>query len=213
MKAGTEYGERLKKVFAKLRRSAAKPDVPDLEDPLRCLAAAIFGLETSEEEAQSATNRALSAMVDWNDIRVSTSSELHEAIGDGIPQGLKRCQQLIDALQAIYREENRLSLERLKNMGLREARQYLEMLLMGDEYVVAFVVLWGLGGHAIPANDVLLCALRDADLVHPDASRAEIQAFLERHVSAAEAKEFCIVMRSLTKREDVKTSKRRNVKT
>lgn len=213
MKAGTEYGERLRKVFAKLRRSAAKPNVPDLEDPLRCLASAVFGLETSEEEAQAATNRALSAMVDWNDIRVSTPETLHEAIGGGMPQGLKRCQQLIDALQAIYREENLLSLERLKNMGLREARQYLEMLLMGDEYVVAFVVLWGLGGHAIPANDKLLRALRDADLVHPDASRAEIQAFLERHVSAAEAKEFCIVMRLLTKRKDVKTSKNRIVKT
>ena len=42
----------------------------------------------------------------------------------------------------------------------------------------------------------LLQALRDADLVHPTAERGEVQAFLERHISASEAKEFCLVMRS-----------------
>ena len=58
------------------------------------------------------------------------------------------------------------------------------------------VALWSLGGHGIPIDDRLWQALRDADLVHPSADRGEVQAFLERHVAASEAKAFCILMRS-----------------
>ncbi len=89
-----------------------------------------------------------------------------------------------------------MSLERLRSVGRREARQYLEQLEGVDEYAAASVLLWSLGAHAIPVGDRLLSALRAAELVHPTATRAEVQAVLERHVSAAEAQEFCLIMRS-----------------
>ena len=57
-------------------------------------------------------------------------------------------------------------------------------------------MLWSFGGHAIPVSDPLLASLRAADLIHPTATRAEVQAFLERNINAAQAKEFCLVMRS-----------------
>ena len=57
-------------------------------------------------------------------------------------------------------------------------------------------MLWSFGGHAIPVSDTFLQALREAELAHPHATRAEVQAFLERNINAAQAKEFCLVMRS-----------------
>jgi endonuclease III len=198
MKNGTIFAARVSKAYAKLRHSVSRPEIPAPDDPLRRLGIAILGVESSDEDAERAIDRAFTTMVDWNEMRVSNAHELNEATGNAIPHGVERCQQLIDALQAIYDRENLLSLDRLKTMGRREARHYLEQLNGLDEYGVASVVLWSLGGHAIPVNDRLLQVLREADLVNASADRAEVQAFLERHVGAADAKEFCLVMRSFT---------------
>lgn len=196
MKNGTLYAGRLKKAYAKLRHASPRPPSPEPDDPLFRLAVAILGVDMNEEEAARAVRRAQAATVDWNEIRVCSASELNRATGNVVPQGVQRCQQLIRALQAVFDQENRLSLDRLKTIARREARNYLEQLDGVDEYAVASVIRWSLEGHAVPVNDRLLDALRSAELIHPAATRAEVQAFLERHVSAGEAKEFCMIMRS-----------------
>ena len=197
MKNGTLYAKRLKTVYTKLKQGVSKPEIPEPDEPLLRLAIGILGVGCSDDEARRALDRAFTTLVDWNEVRVSSAFELHRAAGNALPQGVQRCQQLISALRSIFDRENRMSLDRLKSMGRREARTYLEELKGTDEYSVASVIVWSLGGHAIPVNDRLLEALREGDLIHPSASRAEVQAFLERHVSATDAKAFCIVMRSL----------------
>ena len=196
MKQGTFYAARLKKVYAKVRQATAKPELPEPDDPLYRLGIAILGVKYGDAEARRAVDRLLTVMTDWNEVRVSRPAEINAAMGDANPGRLEYCQRLINVLQSIYNRENRLSLDGLKQLGRREARQYLEGLNGVDEYTVASVALWSLGGHGIPIDDRLLQALRDAELAHPAADRGEIQAFLERHVAASEAKEFCIRMGS-----------------
>lgn len=211
MKNGTVYATRVKKVFASQRQAAPKPDIPDADCPLRRLGIGILGVGCAESTATRAIDRLLNVMVDWNEVRVSSAREVDAATGGTVPDGVARCQQLIDALNAIYDRENSLSLDGLRGMGVREARQYLEGLNGVDEFAVASVVLWSLGGHAIPVNDRLLKALHDVDLVHPAASRSEVQAFLERNISAADAREFCLIMSSFspTKKTTAKRSSKR----
>jgi len=209
MKEGTRYAERLRKVYAKLQKSPPDLNVVELRDPVRCLAVGILGTDFGEELGERQLNRAFSTMVDWNELRVSNASELSEAVGDVSPESMRRCRNLIDAIQAIYDRENKVSLERLKTIGRREARTYLETLKGVDEFAVAVVVLWSLGGHAIPVSQQLLEELRDANLVNPTATREEVQAFMERNVAASEAMEFCVVMRSFAAAK--RSSNRRTV--
>jgi endonuclease III len=197
MKDGTRYAARLKKAYAKVKHGVSEEDIPELGDPIRCLALGILGSDIGPDRAARQVNRALGAVVDWNEFRVSNVHEVAELLGDTGPESLRRCQNLLDALHAIYDRENKVSLDRLKSLGRREARQYLETLKGVDEYAVAYVVLWSFGGHAIPVWNNVLDALREADLVHPTATRAEIQAFLERNVSAADARAFSLLMGSL----------------
>ena len=196
MKQGTLYAARLKKVYAKVRQATAKPELPEPDNPLHRLGIAILGVRYGDVDARRAIDHLFAVMADWNEVRVSRPVEINAAIGDANPERLEYCQRLINALQSVYNRENRLSLDGLKQLGRREARQYLEGLNGVDEYAVASVALWSLGGHAIPIDDRLLQALRDAELAHPDADRGEVQAFLERHIAASEAKEFCIRMGS-----------------
>jgi len=222
MKQGTMYAGRVKKAFTKIRAAAESIEAPPLDDPFNRLCIAIFGVAVGDERGEKFTSRLLTNMVDWNEVRISTVDEVETAIGTA-PQSAKvRCRSLLDALQSVYEHENMLSLDRLRSMGRREARAYLEALDGVDDYAVAAVTLWSLGGHGIPVDDRLLEALHQADLVHPQASRGEVQAFLERHISAADAKEFYYVMSSFTptkktgsstkKKKTATTSKRKTTR-
>lgn len=191
MKQGTLYAGRIKQAFSRLKRAAAAPPPSGPDDPLRRLAIGVLGVRDGEATATKALNRLLDSFVDWNEIRVSTAAEAQAAIGNTLSDGAARCERLRTVLQSVFDKVNLLSLDHLKSMGRREARQFLESLDGVDEYAAACVVLWSLGGHAIPVDDKLWQTLRDAELVNPEASRAEVQAFLERHISAADAKLFC----------------------
>lgn len=195
MKEGTRYASAFKKAYTKLRQSVGSPAIPEPDDPVRRLAIAILGYDVGDAAAGKALDRAFVSVLDWNELRVSNTDEVQRAVGPTI--GRERCEQLLLALRAVYVRENVVSLGRLLTLGRREARQYLDSLEGVDEYVAASVVLWSLGGHAIPVSDKVLEALRASELIHPSASRAEVQAFLERHVSAADAKETCLVLQSL----------------
>lgn len=219
MKQGTAFATQLKRAWTKHRKASEAPAVPEPCDPIRALATGVLGVGAAADQAERAVDRLLGAMVDWNEVRVSNAFEIQDAIGDTVPDSLEQCQRLRSVIQAVYDRENRISLDRLASMGRRDARHYLEKLQGADEYAVAHVVLWALGGHAVPVNDHLLTALRDAKLVHPAATRAEVQAFLERHIAANDAKEFVILMRTFTptkasgKKASSKTTKRASKKT
>jgi len=209
MKNGTAYAVRLKKAYAKQKKSAASDEPVELDDPLRRLAIGILGVVNGDEYAERLVNRMSSNIVSWNELRVSNTVEAQRAAGDSVAANVPLYEMLLRALQAVFDKENAMSLDRLKSMGRRDARTFLESLDGVDAYAVASVLLWSLGGHAIPVCDRLLESLRAAELVHPDADRAEVQAFLERHVPAAEAKTFCVAMRSFaaTKRAGAKSSR------
>lgn len=196
MKQGTVYAGRVKKAFSKTRAKAPKPRIPESDEPLRRLAVSVFGVRLGDVAGETAVDRMLSRMVDWNEVRVSHPTEIQSALGNLSGPLPELCQRLREVLHSLYQKENALSLDRLRKLGRREARQFLESLSGVDAYAAASVSLWSLGGHAIPVDDRLLKALRDAELVHPEASREEVQAFLERNISANDAKEFCLVMRS-----------------
>lgn len=212
MKNGTLYAGRLKKAYNKYKQSVSKPGIQDSDEPLRRLAVGILGVDHRIEDVERAVDRLQGKMVDWNEVRVSTFEEIQEALEHKSIGNEESCRNLIHAMQSVYDKENILSLDRLKSIGRREARQYLESLNGVNEFAVASVVLWSLNGHAIPINNRLLQALRDANLVNPSATRAEVQAFLERHIPATQAKEFYITMQSFVPSKKA-TAKKTKTKT
>lgn len=207
MKQGTLYAGRLKKAYAKIHQQMPAPEPPAPTEPLHQLAIAAFAVSYGEGHAAKIVDSLLSNMAGWNEVRVSRPAEINKAIGNVVSTTLEPCQRLLNMLEAVYDRENALTLDRLKQLGRREARQYLDSLGGVDEYGVASVALWSLGGHGIPVSDDLLKELRAEGLVHPDATRGEVQAFLERHVSAADAQVFSIVMASFKSSKSVTTKK------
>ncbi len=213
MKNGTAYAAKLKKVYAKQKQSVGAVEVPEPDDAMNRLAIGVLGVVNGDDFARRLVARMLTNVVGWNEVRVSNVVELQRAAGDTVESHAPYYERLLRALQSVYDHENALSLERLRTIGRREGRSFLEALDGVDEYAVASVILWSFGGHAIPVCDRLLDTLRAADVVHPDAPRADVQAFLERHVPAAEAKQFCVSMKSfVAPKRTAKSSAKKTVK-
>jgi endonuclease III len=191
MKKGTLYARKLKKAYASFR-GAADGTVLESTDPIEQLILAVLSQQASRLRAQRAFKQLQNDMVDYNELRVSSPAEVSESISRNIPRSVQCAKALLRLLNNIYQREFAVSLESLRGRGIREIKQYLDSLDGISPYVSASVILWSLGGHAIPINDVVHAWLVQQDLVHPEAAPVEVQSFLERHVSAADARGFCL---------------------
>jgi len=189
MKQGTLYAKKLKKAQSRFRGCGAQ-SAPQVNDPIEHLIIAVLSQETSVQRAERAMRQLRTEMVDYNELRVSSPAEISAALQNHIPHPVQRAKALLALLNAIYRKQYAVSLDGLASRGVREIKNYLDGLDGITPYVSAYLLLWVLGGHAIPVNAPTLEALRRDGLVDPAADVAEVQAFLERHVSSADARDF-----------------------
>jgi len=192
MKNGTAYGKKLKQAYRRFRGKGEPVALSHDGDPVDQLILAVLAQETTTARALRAMKRLSDDMVDLNDLRVSTAAEVSDSISRHVPRSVHRAKLLLKVLNGVYHREYAVSLQSLRSKGIREVKQYLESLEGTTPYVCGSVILWSLVGHAIPVSDPMLQWLRDNDLVHPDAEPGEVQSFLERHVSAADARTFCL---------------------
>lgn len=200
MKNGSEYAKRIKRLYRQLQRESGGWEPGEPTDPMEQLVMAVLSPHTTLEQGRKALRRLCDRMVDYNELRVSAPAEVSVLIKDLIPDNNERAKALLAVLNAVYQAEYCVDLRGLRNLGLREARKYLESLDGADAYAAASVLLWSLGGHAIPISPRLLETLRANDLVDADSPLAEVQSFLERHISATDARLFCHLMESYASR-------------
>jgi len=194
MRHGAEYAKRIRHLYHQLRRQYGKPPPPDHTEPIEQLILGILARDTTEAKAQAAFRRLRESLVDHNELRVTPAVELAETLGPDLPDAATRAQNLVDALNAIYDRHNVVDLSFLRDKPVRDAREYLRALPGVAEFTAARVVLYSLGGHAIPVDQSVVWVLRKENLVPPEATLSEVQAFLERHISAQEAAEFAALM-------------------
>jgi len=194
MKNGAEYARRIRRLFHRLLRRYGKPDPPDHADPLDQLVLGILSRGTTEAKARAAYDRLRAGVVDYNEMRVTPPVEVAEVIGRSYPDAEARSRDIVNVLNALYDKRNAIDLTFLSSKPLREAREYLLSLPGVDEFAAARVVLFSLGGHAIPVDQAMMNLFRKEECISPDATIAEVQSFLERHVHASEAAAFAILM-------------------
>jgi endonuclease III len=195
MKRGSEYAAKVKRLFNKLKREYGKPAPVDPTDPVEQIIISILTRDTSDSRAQKALANLRTVTVDLNDLRVTTVPDIVDCIGGDYPDGLQRAKDMRAALQNIFNRESILILDFLRDRTRRDARQYLESLDGVDAFTAASVVLWSLGGHAIPVDGQMVEMLIREDLVAPKSQRPTIQAFLEHHISASDAHTFSVLFR------------------
>ncbi len=208
MKNSKEYSKKVHKLYRSLKRKYPKVQRAIYERTVDALVYAIISENMSETAAHSAIKRFADYFVDTNDLRVSRAEEIIEALGADTSVTRDIAWALTSALRVVFEKYNRVSLEALRKMSKRPAKQALEKIDGTSHFVVDYCMLTSLYGHAIPLTKKMIEYLRSNELVHPEADEQVIEGFLARQISAENAYKFYALLRRRSEARKAKAKKK-----
>jgi len=195
MKNSKDYSKKIQKLYRTLSRKYPKVQKVTYNNVIDAIVYAIISAEMSEKDADSIIKKFTDYFVDWNDLRVSRTEEIVEVMGKEGSVAAGIASTLTTVLSSIFNQFHQISLEALKKIGKRPARQALEKIEGISPFVVDYCMLTALGGHAIPLTENMIEYLKSNELVDPDADRQQIEGFLAKQISAKNGYEFYALVR------------------
>ena len=195
MKNATKYADTLHSLNRHLVKEY-KPQPKQLAEPLKALVRAAMSYEVSDVKADDAVKSIEKEFVDLNELRVATDLEIQELLGVRYPDIERRVAMITQALNNIFEREHTLSLERLKTVSRRDARQFLRELPEIHPFVEAYVMLYSFDGQAFPIDMEILAYLKEEEAVGEEASLEDAQKFVEHNIKLEEMHEFFSAVRS-----------------
>lgn len=195
MRKSREYAQRLQKLYRGLKREHAKIEPASHDDPVDALIYGIVGERMSLSAAEAAMKTIRRTFVNWNELRVSRVEEIVEALGNDNSAGRDAAGVLTAALRAVFDAYHTVSLQALKKLGKRPARQALEKLGGLGRFTLDYCMLTSLQSHAIPLTESMRAYLKQHKIVDAQADDEEIEGFLTRQVPAKNAFEFYTLLR------------------
>jgi hypothetical protein len=190
-----KYADELKSLAKRLRKGAKLPPL-EAQDALRALVRAAMSYDVEDDRADRAMDLLEKEFVDLNELRVATDLEVQELLGARYPEIEKRVALITQALNYIFEREHTMSLERLRTLNKRDARQFLKEIPDILPFVEAYIMVHALEGNCIPLDRKMLDYLVQNGAVDPALSLEEAQRFVEHHVKAEEAYEFFRLLRT-----------------
>ncbi|HEX4054361.1 MAG TPA: hypothetical protein VHX86_08855 [Tepidisphaeraceae bacterium] len=194
MKNATKHGDELKQLFKRLSRDG-KPDPRPTFEALEALVRAAMSYDVSDSRAEDAMKAITKEFVDLNELRVATDLEIQEMLGVRYPAIEQRVAMITQCLNDIFEREHTMSLDRLKTVSKREARQFLRELPGIHPFVEAFIMLFTLEGSAFPLDDEMLSYLKDQEILDEETTLLDAQKFLENHLKSDEVYESFVMLR------------------
>ena len=195
MKNATKHAEELKSLSRKLVRDH-KPGDKSAQEPLWALVRGAMSYDVPDSRVEDAIKVIQREFVDLNELRVATELEVQDLLGQRYPQIEERVKLITAALNAIFEKEHTLSLERLREVSRRDARQFLRDLPAMHPFVEAYVMLMAFDGHACPIDGGMLEYLSDEEILEENTSNEDAQKFVEHHLKAEEMYPFFASLRA-----------------
>lgn len=207
MKNATKHAEGLKSHLKKLLKEH-KPQARQPMEPLKALVRGAMSYDMPDTRADEAMKLIDREFVDLNELRVATDLEIQELLGTRYPAIERRVAMITLSLNHIFEKEHTLSLERLKGVSKRDARQFLRELPDINPFVEAFVMLFGFDAPAIPMDEDLLGYLREHEIIDEEIPLEEAQRFVEHHLKGEECYEFHMLVRRKLREGSGRTRKK-----
>ncbi len=179
--------------FAKVHKILKKHYKPASANPGRTVMEHLIFACCLEDARYEAAEEAFAALVhtffDWNEVRVTSISELSEVMAC-LPDPRLAANRIKRVLHAIFEAQFNFDLEDKRKKNLGPTIKWLEGLDGTSRFSVAYVVQAALGGHSIPIDTGTMAVLRLLDLVtDKDAAAGEVPG-LERAIAKSKGVEF-----------------------
>jgi|688.fasta_scaffold00010_133 hypothetical protein len=141
------------------------------------------------DSADEAFHRLQESFFDWNEVRVTTVTELMEHLSK-LPDPKTAAMRLKKNLQSIFEVRYSFDLEDLIKMNQGKAVAELEKLGGMTPFVLAYVTQSALGGHSIPVSGNMIKVLLILEIVSPTEAEKHQTPGLERTISKAKGADF-----------------------
>jgi endonuclease III len=208
MKNAGKHADKLKSVCKKLVKEH-KPQPKQPQEPLKALVRGAMSYDVTDARAEDAMKAIEKEFVDLNELRVATDLEIQELLGTRYPQIEKRVAMITQSLNNIFEREHTLSLDRLKTISRRDARQFLRELPEIHPFVEAYVMMFSFDGHTMPMDERMAEFLKEEDVLDPETTLEEAQKFVEHHLKAEECYDLYSALRQAAAEEKKTTTKKK----
>ncbi|TWT93990.1 hypothetical protein [Stieleria varia] len=126
---------------------------------------------------------------DWNEVRVTTVSELSQVLGN-LPEPAKSAKRLKDNLQSVFEEFYNFDIDSLKKENLGKAVAKFEAMPSMTPFVLNYTIQHGLGGHAVPIDySAMVIMLATGIASQPEAATGKVPG-IERAIPKNKGVEF-----------------------
>jgi endonuclease III len=210
MKNAARNLESLRAVCKSLLKEGKPPAAPKLE-PLKALVRAAMSYDVSDSRADDAMRAIEREFVELNEMRVATELEVQEMLGSRYPEIEQRVEMITRCLNAIFEREHTLSLDRLRTISKRDARQFIRELPLIHPFVEAYVMMYAFETPAMPMDGEILEYLRGEGMFDEKTSVEDAQRFLEHNLKAEEMHDFFVLIRRAAHSEAAKARRKAKV--
>ncbi len=186
--------------FAKVHKVLKKHYKPAPANAGRTVIEHLIFACSLEDAPHEAAEEAFAALVhtffDWNEVRVTSISELSEVMAC-LPDPRAAANRVKRVLQSVFEAAFSFDLEECRKKNIGTTADWLKKLDGTTPFTVAYVVQRALGGHAIPVDSGALAALRVLELIDDNDFEAGTVPGLERAVSKSKGVEFGALLHEL----------------
>lgn len=146
--------------------------------------------------ADEAFHRLQECFVDWNEVRVTTVTELVEHF-QNLPDAVAAATRVKKNLQSIFETRYSFDIEELSKLNQGKAVAELEKFGGMSKFVLNYVTQNAFGGHAIPVSANIVKILVATDIMSDsEAEKGQIPS-LERTVQKSKGAEFASCLHQL----------------
>ena len=172
--------------------------VPPTEDRslLELLIYACCLEDVAYDAADEAFHRLQESFFDWNEVRVTTVSELCETLHN-LPQPAAAALRIKKNLQSLFETRYSFDIDDMVKLNQGKAIAELEKLAGMTKFVLGYMTQHALGGHAIPVSNSILQVLLATEIVSPaEAEKGQVPG-LERTIPKTKGIAFASCLHQL----------------
>jgi endonuclease III len=141
------------------------------------------------DQADEAFAKLQQTYFDWNEVRVTTISELAQCL-HSLPQADQAASRIKQCLQSLFEARYQYELDDLKKANLGKAVAELEAWKGMSPFVASYVSQQALGGHSIPISQVIIESLVQCEILTTAEAEKKSVPGMERAIPKNKGSEF-----------------------
>ena len=148
------------------------------------------------DAADEAFHRLQESFFDWNEVRVTTVSELCETLHN-LPQPAAAALRIKKCLQSLFETRYSFDIDDMIKLNQGKAIAELEKLAGMTKFVLGYMTQNALGGHAIPISGSIMQVLLATEVVSPAEAEKGQAPGLERTIPKTKGAAFASCLHQL----------------